>query len=1395
MRYDQGKGKRFKKRLLEKSTGAVIILLVAIIMSMLMIAVQSISAAAPVIANFSNPVYVERTSAIPIAPSVTISGDNDYSDSWIEYELTGGSSTETLGLITTGSASEVNGIVSIVGTDVYIGDGTTARLIGLVDANFNGANGKKLRINFSSPLQNAQFTEPVIGSTIPGWTVNNSQIYPSTTAAHQALFPRTQGNALIKSGTYAPYTMTRSGHYSYQTDVNYYGTAQLAEGQSQRGLISSPTFQTSIVNDAAATGGKALRLYSYGRLITANPNPLRYGSAFGPEVYSEPFTASAGDQLALNWRASGSGDNYEVYGYLLNTQTDARTLLFYGRGGSQGWTTATGTIPDDGTYKFHFINGSFDRTGGYVLGAEFFIDNIRVLSSVSASDAVVQAITRSVTYHNSSCTPPASRTITARVRTSTGTTGSASAAIQITPVNCPPNLTAAARNPAFKLGSSPAALFTSTSVSDPEANLFVALRFTASGMVDGTNEKLIFDGTEITLSDGQAGTTSSGYSYSVSGSAPVMVSVSSSGASAAALQTAVNNMAYTNAASPPTPGERAITLAYLSDNGGTANGGVDSVILNIPSIVSVIKADQSINFAALPNGTYGDAAFNLNASATSDLSVHYTSSNPDAATISGNTVTIVGAGSTTITASQGGSTYYNAASSVSRTLTVVKKELIVTAANRSKAYGYTLSLGSEQFTVSGLASGDSIASVSMTSAGTASAADAGDYAITITGVSAASGTELNNYTIRSVPGTLTINQRAITVSADDTNKVYGYVDPSLTYKIDSGSLVDGDSFSGSLVRAAGEDVDSYAIGQGTLTLGDNYTISFTGGTLTINQRAISVAADSQSKTYGENDPDLTFEITAGSLMDGDSFEGSLSRTAGEDADDYAISQGTLTLGDNYAIDFTGSTLTINQRAISVAADSQSKTYGEDDPTLTYAITAGKLMDGDSFKGSLVRAPGEDADDYAIGQGTLTLGDNYTIDFTGSTLTVNARPLTIKAVDKTKVYGDSDPVFEVQYINLASSDTSDMISGLKISREPGSAAGRYTITLENAENGNYVITYVSGKLTIEPKQITITADAQSRKYGQQDPQLTYMIAAGALEAGDTLSGRIIREPGENVGVYMIMQGTLEAGENYLIDFNEAAFVITEYNQDQPRGSVTNGHDDEDGNTKSFVAEPESGYGFAYWSDGTTLYSTSQILVDPDLEINSYQPVFWPQGPATDQKTVQLNVDGKTIVSFHDDIVRMVLPAHSDPEAVLSVTACEQASVYGTPENMYEVPLYYCLQRSENLNDTVIRLEISLDQAGIDLKHVDLSKLQLYRWNDEEELWEQAGIIAQGVDEEAGIIWADVDNFSTFGVFYPADAVEIPKTGEKYAPLALLAVLMSLGGLAAYKKKLKRRQEEA
>jgi hypothetical protein len=101
--------------------------------------------------------------------------------------------------------------------------------------------------------------------------------------------------------------------------------------------------------------------------------------------------------------------------------------------------------------------------------------------------------------------------------------------------------------------------------------------------------------------------------------------------------------------------------------------------------------------------------------------------------------------------------------------------------------------------------------------------------------------------------------------------------------------------SGALTRAAGANVGTYTIDASALN-NTNYTITRVNGALTITPRPITVTADAKSKIYGDADPTLTWAVTSGSLLDGDTLFGALVRVAGESVGTYAI----LTAGLNNA---------------------------------------------------------------------------------------------------------------------------------------------------------------------------------------------------------------------------------------------------------------------------------------------------------------------------------------------------------------------------------------------------------------------------------------------------------------------------------------------------------------
>ena len=167
------------------------------------------------------------------------------------------------------------------------------------------------------------------------------------------------------------------------------------------------------------------------------------------------------------------------------------------------------------------------------------------------------------------------------------------------------------------------------------------------------------------------------------------------------------------------------------------------------------------------------------------------------------------------------------ATSNAATLNVAAKAITITPdSGQSKVYGAsdpTLTYTANP----ALESGDGFTGA----LGRAAGENAGSYAITLGNLSAGP-----NYAISlsTPPVTFAITKKAITVAADDKTKVYGSADPALTVTVPNGGPA-GDSLSGNLDRAAGKNVGSYAITQGSLTAGGNYDLTVTPGTLDDHQ--------------------------------------------------------------------------------------------------------------------------------------------------------------------------------------------------------------------------------------------------------------------------------------------------------------------------------------------------------------------------------------------------------------------------------------------------------------------------------------------------------------------------------------------------------------------------------
>lgn len=112
--------------------------------------------------------------------------------------------------------------------------------------------------------------------------------------------------------------------------------------------------------------------------------------------------------------------------------------------------------------------------------------------------------------------------------------------------------------------------------------------------------------------------------------------------------------------------------------------------------------------------------------------------------------------------------------------------------------------------------------------------------------------------------------------------------------------------------------------------------------------------------------------------------------------------GTLTVA--YQVTIDGATaegevaLEVKPRAITVAADASSKTYGEADPVFTWDVTSGKLVAGETLQGLEIER--ENNDNVRDGGYVLHLtqdkdaNPNYNIKLVDGVFTINQRPITV-----------------------------------------------------------------------------------------------------------------------------------------------------------------------------------------------------------------------------------------------------------------------------------------------------------------------------------------------------------------------------------------------------------------
>ncbi|MFM7838320.1 MAG: MBG domain-containing protein, partial [Chitinophagaceae bacterium] len=508
-------------------------------------------------------------------------------------------------------------------------------------------------------------------------------------------------------------------------------------------------------------------------------------------------------------------------------------------------------------------------------------------------------------------------------------------------------------------------------------------------------------------------------------------------------------------------------------------------------------------------------------------------------------------------------------------LTIGKAMITVRPVNKTKTYGqanpvltYVLEgfLNGDNATTAGVTGEPVLTTNAITSSG------AGIYEIT-SSIGTLSST---NYDFGLAKGVLIIDKAPLIVKAADQSRIYGASDPSFTYTLNG--FVNGDdasSVSGLAALSTTATLNSGAgtypiqIASGSLTA-SNYSFTLQEGTLTIGKAKLLVKAANQSRVYGAANP--AFSATYNGLVNGDqigtiNLNGTISfstlANSSSSVGDYDITVASSSLSSpNYDFDFGTGKLTITKASLSVRAENKTKIYGQVNPALTYTINGYLNNDGAGVVNGLpvlstLASTGSGVGDYEIGINTGTLDAvNYTFAVVPGKLTIGKATLSVKATDKSRIYGAANPDLTYTLNGFVNGDNASVVSGLAeltTIATAGSSVGNYPIrvALGSLSASNYDFSLQEGTLSIGKAKLTVKAVNQTRAYGAANPEFTATYNGlvngdqiGTIQLNGTISFSTLANNTSAVGDYEItVASSTLSSTNYDFELGKGILSIT------------------------------------------------------------------------------------------------------------------------------------------------------------------------------------------------------------------------------------------------------------
>lgn len=238
-----------------------------------------------------------------------------------------------------------------------------------------------------------------------------------------------------------------------------------------------------------------------------------------------------------------------------------------------------------------------------------------------------------------------------------------------------------------------------------------------------------------------------------------------------------------------------------------------------------------------------------------------------------------------------------------------------------------------------------------------------------------------------------------------------------------------------------------------------------------------------------------------------------------------------------------------------------------------------------------------------------------------------------------------------------------------------------------------------------------------------------------------------------------------------------------------GTVTGSGTYPEGTVIELKATPAAGYRFVQWlEDGKEIGTQAKLsyTVAADTTIAA---VFWPMDPAATEYKTNINTTDKAVeLAFTNSMVTMFI---TGPDEItggqIDVTRYNQDPQEGSIPVMVPAGIFLRLLRSDHFAGSTIRIEVSYNPQDLPLG-VKADSLKLYRhtFNHNTNSWEWIELPLQGVNLEQNYVWAELTEFSTFGIFGEAP-LGLPVTSGQFPAYYLLGLLILAAGYLLLKRR--------